>query len=162
MITIANNICEVGTVFPDNFSILYNIKIKKLNIYKMDENQLKDLYSEKSKETELQANELSIGEFVLKTHEETFNNISILAHDMATNLFKRYMMLTAESDGIDLILKVGGDKIYKDENFKQFIIKMNEYLNKIKEDSAYETSDQTKDNEALIYTKFKTIFNKLN
>ena len=127
----------------------------------MDENQLKKIHSEKVKETEDQANELSIGMFLLKTHEETFANLDIISHDMATNIIKRYMMLSAESDGIDLILKVGGDKLYEDTCFKLFITKMNEYINKIREDLEYKTIDEYKNNEELVYAKFKSLFDKI-
>jgi hypothetical protein len=124
--------------------------------------EVKKLYAEKTKETEALANNSTVGSFLLKTHDETFNNLDLVAHEMATMPIKRYLMLTAERDGIDLLIKIGGDKLYKDEEFKLFIIKMNEYFNKIREDSKLEEVEEYKCNEYLVYNKFKELLEKIN
>jgi hypothetical protein len=126
----------------------------------MDE--IKELLNKKIKETEENANSLSIGMFLLKTHEDVFNdNIDIIAHDMAITPIKRYLMLTGESDGLDIILKLGGDNIYNDLNFKLFVTSMHQYLTKIKNDQKYEEVEEYKYNENLIYEKFKDLFEKI-
>jgi len=119
--------------------------------------EIKKLHNEKLKETQELANNSTVGTFLLKTHEETFQNLNLVAHDMATIPIKRYMMLSAESDGIDLMLKFGGDKLQQDEEFKSFIKKMNEYFNKIREDVAYEEVEEYKENETIVYDKFKSL-----
>jgi hypothetical protein len=124
--------------------------------------EVKKLLEEKTKETEVIANNSTVGSFLLKTHEETFNNLDLVAHEMATIPIKRYLMLSAESDGIDLLIKIGGDKLYKDEEFKLFIKKMNEYFNKIREHSKLEEVEEYKYNEELVYAKFKELLEKVN
>ena len=124
--------------------------------------EVKKLLEEKTKETEVIANNSTVGSFLLKTHEETFNNLDLVAHEMATIPIKRYLMLTAERDGIDLLIKFGGDKLYKDKEFKIFIQKMNEYFNKIREDSKLEEVEEYKCNEYLVYNKFEAILEKVN
>jgi hypothetical protein len=119
--------------------------------------EIKKLHNEKLKETQELANNSTVGTFLLKTHEETFQNLDLVAHDMATIPIKRYMMLSAESDGIELILKFGGDKLQQDEEFKLFIKKMNEYLKKIREDVAYEEVEEYKENETRVYDKFRSL-----
>lgn len=124
--------------------------------------EVKKLLEEKTKETEVLANNSTVGYFLLKTHEETFNNLDEMASEMATVPIKRYLMLSAESDGIDLLVKFGGEKIFKDEEFKLFIKKMNEYFNKIREHSKLEEVKEYKYNEQLVYTKFKEMLEKVN
>ena len=124
--------------------------------------EVKKLLEEKTKETKVLANNSTVGFFLLKTHEETFNNLDEMANEMATVPIKRYLMLSAESDGIDLLVKFGGEKLYKDEEFKLFIKKMNEYFNKIREHSKLEEVEEYKYNEQLIYTKFKEMLEKIN
>jgi len=119
--------------------------------------EIKKLHNEKLKETQELANNSTVGTFLLKTHEETFQNLNLIAHDMATIPIKRYMMLSAESDGIELILKFGDEKLQQDEEFKLFIKKMNEYLKKIREDGAYEEVEEYKENETIVYDKFKSL-----
>ena len=126
----------------------------------MDE--VKKILEEKTKETEVLANNSTVGFFLLKTHEETFNNLDEMSNEMATVPIKRYLMLSAESDGIDLLVKFGGDKLFKDEEFKLFIKKMNEYFNKIREHSKLEEVEEYKYNEQLVYTKFKELLEKVN
>ena len=124
--------------------------------------EVKKLLEEKTKETEVLANNSTVGFFLLKTHEETFNNLDEMASEMATVPIKRYLMLSAESDGIDLLVKFGGEKIFKDEEFKLFIKKMNEYFNKIREHSKLEEVEEYKYNEQLVYAKFKELLEKVN
>jgi hypothetical protein len=124
--------------------------------------EVKKLLKEKTKETEVIANNSTVGSFLLKTHDEIFNNIDTMANEMATIPIKRYLMLSAESDGIDLLIKIGGDKLYKDEEFKLFIKKMNEYFNKIRENTKLEEVEEYKYNEQLVYDKFKVILEKVN
>ena len=119
--------------------------------------EIKKLHNEKLKETQELANNSTVGTFLLKTHDETFQNLDLVAHDMATIPIKRYMMLSAESDGIELMLKFGADKLQQDEEFKLFIKKMNEYLKKIREDVAYEEVEEYKENETIVYDKFKSL-----
>jgi len=124
--------------------------------------EVKKLLEEKTKETEVLANNSTVGFFLLKTHEETFNNLDTMVNEMASVPVKRYLMLSAESDGIDLLVKFGGEKIFKDEEFKLFIKKMNEYFNKIREHSKLEEVEEYKYNEQLVYTKFKELLEKVN
>ena len=124
--------------------------------------EVKKLLEEKTKETEVIANNSTVGSFLLKTHDEIFNNLDAMANEMATIPIKRYLMLSAESDGIELLIKIGGDKLYKDEEFKLFIKKMNEYFNKIRENSKLEEVEEYKYNEQLVYDKFKAILEKVN
>jgi len=124
--------------------------------------EVKKLLEEKTKETEAIANNSTVGSFLLKTHEEIFNNLDKMVTEMATISIKRYLMLSAESDGIDLLIKFGGDKIYKDEEFKLFIKKMNEYFNKIRENPKLEEVEEYKYNEQLVYNKFKTLLERVN
>jgi len=119
--------------------------------------EIKKLHSEKLKETQELANNSTVGSFLLKTHEETFNNLDLVAHEMAIIPVKRYLMLTAESDGIELLLKFGGEKLHQDEEFKLFIKRMNEYLIKIREDPLYEVVEEYKVNEEMVYNKFKLL-----
>ena len=123
--------------------------------------EVKKLLEEKTKETEVIANNSTVGSFLLKTHDEIFNNLDAMANEMATIPIKRYLMLSAESDGIDLLIKIGGDKLYKDEEFKLFIKKMNEYFNKIRENTKLEEVEEYKYNEQLVYDKFKAILEKV-
>ena len=123
--------------------------------------KVKKLLEEKTKETEVIANNSTVGSFLLKTHDEIFNNLDAMANEMATIPIKRYLMLSAESDGIDLLIKIGGDKLYKDEEFKLFIKKMNEYFNKIRDNTKLEEVEEYKYNEQLVYDKFKAILEKV-
>jgi len=123
--------------------------------------EVKKILAEKTKETEVLANNSTVGFFLLKTHEETFTNLDAIADEMATVPIKRYLMLSAESDGIDLLVKFGGDKLYKDEEFKLFIKKMNEYFNKIRENPKLEEVEEYKYNEQLVYAKFKELLDKI-
>jgi hypothetical protein len=126
----------------------------------MDE--IKKILNEKIKETEENISNSSIGVFLLKTHEDVINNMEVIAHDMAINYVKRYLMLMGEYDGIELLLKVGGEALYKDENFKLFITYMNQYFDKIKNDVEYNEVEEYKENENKVYNKFKVLFEKLN
>lgn len=124
--------------------------------------EIKILANEKYNDTKKTAENSTIGEFLLKTHEETFSNLGLISHELATVPVKRYVTLTAESDGIDLILKVGGNLLYKDAKFKDFIVKMNDFFNKIKSDPDYQDVEEYKYNEELVYDKFKDILSKIN
>jgi hypothetical protein len=126
----------------------------------MDE--IKKILNEKIKETEENISNSSIGVFLLKTHEDVINNMEVIAHDMAINSVKRYLMLMGEYDGMELLLKVGGDALYKDENFKSFIKSMNQYFEKIRNDVEYNEVEEYKENENKVYNKFKVLFEKLN
>ena len=123
--------------------------------------EIKNLVNQKYKETEELSKNSTIGEFLLKTHDETFSNIDLISHEMAIVPLKRYLSLNMESDGIDLILRIGGDKLYNDENFKLFIIKINEYFDKIIQDKEYVSIEENIENENQIYDKFKSILKKL-
>jgi hypothetical protein len=123
--------------------------------------EIKNLVNQKYKETEELSKNSTIGEFLLKTHDETFSNIDLISHEMAIVPLKRYLSLNMESDGIDLILKIGGDKLYTDENFKLFVIKINEYFDKIIQDKEYVSIEENIENENQIYDKFKSILKKL-
>jgi hypothetical protein len=126
----------------------------------MDE--IKKILNEKIKETEENISNSSIGVFLLKTHEDVINNMDVIAHDMAINSIKRYLMLMGEYDGMELLLKVGGEPLYKDENFKSFITIMNQYFDKIIKDEQYDAVEEYKENENKVYNKFKVLFEKLN
>jgi hypothetical protein len=129
--------------------------------------EIKKLHMEKIKDTEELAKNLNssnIGTFLLKTHEEILNesnNLNIIINDMATQTIKRYLMLSGESEGIDLIQKMGGDQLYKDNEFKLFIVKINEYFDKIRSHVSYKTIDEYVQTEEVIYSKFKDIEKKL-
>jgi|UniRef100_A0A6C0H0H0 hypothetical protein len=123
--------------------------------------EIKNLVNQKYKETEELSKNSTIGEFLLKTHDETFSNIDLISHEMAIVPLKRYLSLNMESDGIDLILRIGGDKLYTDENFKLFVIKINEYFDKIIQDKEYVSIEENIENENQIYDKFKSILKKL-
>jgi len=125
----------------------------------MDE--IKKILNEKIKETEENISNSSIGVFLLKTHEDVINNMEVIAHDMAINSVKRYLMLMGEYDGIELLLKVGGDALYNDENFKSFIKSMNQYFEKIRNDGEYCEVEEYKENENKVYNKFKVLFEKI-
>lgn len=125
----------------------------------MDE--IKKILNEKIKETEENASNSTIGVFLLKTHEDVFNNMDVIAADMATNSIKRYLMLMGEYDGIELLLKIGGDAIYNDNNFKLFITQMNLYFDKIKNNEKYDEVEDYKDNENKVYDKFKKLIEKI-
>jgi hypothetical protein len=125
----------------------------------MDE--IKKILNEKIKETEENISNSSIGVFLLKTHEDVINNMEVIAHDMAINSVKRYLMLMGEYDGMELLLKVGGDALYNDENFKSFIKSMNQYFEKIKNDVEYNDVEEYKENENKVYNKFKLLFDKV-
>ncbi len=122
---------------------------------------IKNLLNQKTKETENNAKESSLGVFLLKNHDDVFDNMDIMAHEMATTPLKRYFMLTGESDGLDLIIKLGGEKLYKDSAFKLFVTLMVQYFNKIKNDEKYVDVEEYKYNEHLIYDKFKSLFEKI-
>ena len=126
----------------------------------MDE--IKKILNEKIKETEENISNSSIGVFLLKTHEDVINNMEVIAHDMAINSVKRYLMLMGEYDGMELLLKVGGEALYKDENFKLFITYMNQYFDKIKNDVEYNEVEEYKENENKVYNKFKVLLEKFN
>ena len=126
----------------------------------MDE--IKKILNEKIKETEENISNSSIGVFLLKTHEDVINNMEVIAHDMAINSVKRYLMLMGEYDGMELLLKVGGEVLYKDEKFKLFITYMNQYFDMIKNDVEYNEVEDYKENENKVYNKFKFLFEKLN
>ena len=125
----------------------------------MDE--IKKILNEKIKETEENANNSTIGVFLLKTHEDVFNNMDVIASDMATNSIKRYLMLMGEYDGIELLLKIGGDALYNDSNFKLFITQMNLYFDKIRNNEKYDEVEEYKENENKVYDKFKKL-NSIN
>jgi len=129
--------------------------------------EIKKLHLEKIKDTEELAKNLdssTIGLFLLKTHEEIFDNLenlNIIINDMASQTIKRYLMLSGESEGIDLIQKIGGDELYKNNEFKLFIVKINEYFDKIRSNDSYISTDEYAEAEQLIYNKFKDIEKKL-
>jgi hypothetical protein len=128
----------------------------------MDE--IKKIHSEIEKKNNELLKTSTIGNFLLKNHEEIFNNMESYVNEMASNTIRRCMMLHAESDGIDLVFKLGKqvDEIYNDENFKIFLIKINEYFEKIQSSPLYEKSDQYEMFEKLIYDKFRLLKEKLN
>jgi hypothetical protein len=80
---------------------------------------------------------------------------------MASNFIKRFMMLNGESDGIDKILQLDTNKLNNDKEFIEFIVKINEYFEKIRSNSAYEKNDQIDLLENLIYDKFRLLKEKL-
>ena len=129
--------------------------------------EIKKLHMEKLKDTEELAKNLNssnIGIFLLKTHEEILNesnDLNILINDMAAQPMKRYLMLSGESEGIDLIQKMGGDGLFKNDEFKLFIVKINEYFDKIKTSPSYKKVTESEQIEEDIYNKFKEINNKL-
>jgi hypothetical protein len=127
----------------------------------MDE--IKKIHSEIEKENDELIKKSTIGIFLLKNHEEIFNNMETYVNEMASNIIRRCMMLHAESDGIDLVFKLGKpvDEIYSDENFKIFLIKINEYFEKIQSSPTYEKSEQYEMFEKLIYDKFRLLKDKL-
>ena len=131
----------------------------------MDEIKKVHLKIEKENEEFVKNNgDSTIGNFLLKNHEEIFNNIDLYIENMASNSIKRFMMLNGESDGIDLILKISSSNmngLYSDIDFKTFIIKMNEYFKKIQESSSYEKNEQFEMLEKLIYDKFRLLEEKL-
>ena len=124
--------------------------------------ELKKLHSEKLKETKDQAESSTIGSFLLKNHQETFENMKVVASDMAKISIKRFLMLSAESDGIDLLVKFGGQKIYEDQDFCEFIVKINEYFDMIRSDKEYDTNEQYEYQELIIYEKFKGLLENVN
>jgi len=129
--------------------------------------EIKKLHMEIIKDTEELAKNLNssnIGTFLLKTHEEILNesnDLNILINDMATQPMKRYLMLSGESEGIDLIQKMGGDELFKNDEFKLFIVKINEYFNKIKTSPSYKKVAESAQIEEDIYNKFIEINKKL-
>jgi hypothetical protein len=125
----------------------------------MDE--IKKILNEKIKETEENASNSTIGVFLLKTHEDVFNNMDVIAADMATNSIKRYLMLMGEYDGIELLLKIGGNEIYNDSSFKIFITQMNLYFDKIRNNEKYDEVEDYKENEKKVYDKFKNLTEKI-
>ena len=80
---------------------------------------------------------------------------------MASQPMKRYLMLSGESEGIDLIQKMGGDELFKNDEFKLFIVKINEYFDKIKTSPSYKKVAESAHIEDDIYNKFKDIANRL-
>jgi hypothetical protein len=130
----------------------------------MDEIKKVHAQIEKENQELIQNENSTIGNFLLKNHEEVFNNIDLYVDNMASNSIKRFMMLNGESDGIDLVLKLGKsvDEIYSDENFKIFITKINEYFDKIQSSSLYEKSEQYEMFEKLIYDKFRLLKEKID
>jgi hypothetical protein len=118
--------------------------------------EIKKLHAEKEKETAELLKNTSFANFLLKAHQEIFDNMDVMANDMATNEVKRYMMLSGESDGIDLIIKLVGEELYKQEDFKTFIFKMNEYFNLIRNNANYKEKEEYKSNEELVYNKFSS------
>ena len=128
----------------------------------MDE--IKKAHTEIEKQNEELIKTSTIGNFLLKNHEEVFNNIDLYANDMASNTFKRFMMLNGESDGIDKILELSKnnvEKLYADKDFKEFITKINEYFLKIQNSSSFEKNEEYEIIEKLIYDKFRLIAEKL-
>ena len=71
------------------------------------------------------------------------------------------MMLNGESDGIDKILQLDTKKLNEDKEFIEFIIKINEYFEKIKSNTSYEKNEQIDLLENLIYDKFRLLKEKL-
>ena len=118
--------------------------------------EIKKLHAEKEKETAELLKNSSLANFLLKAHQEIFDNMDVLVNDMATNEVKRYMMLSGESDGIDLIIKLVGEELYKQEDFKIFVFKMNEYFNLIRSNENYKEKEEYKSNEELVYNKFSS------
>jgi hypothetical protein len=132
----------------------------------MDEIKKVHAQIEKENQELIQNENSTIGIFLLKNHEEVFNNMDLYVENMSSNSIKRFMMLNGESDGIDLILKIAASKsnmngLYGDKDFKTFIIKINEYFKKIQESPSYEKSEQFEMLEKLIYDKFRLLEEKL-
>jgi hypothetical protein len=125
--------------------------------------EIKKLHMEKIKDTEELAKNLNsstIGSFLLKTHEEILNDsndLNILINDMASQPMKRFLMLSGESEGIDLVQKMCGEELYKNNEFKLFIVKINEYFDKIKISPSFKKVDESTKIEEDIYNKFKEI-----
>jgi len=125
----------------------------------MDELKKKHIEIEEENKDLIQS--VSIGKFLLMNHADVFNNLDTYASEMATNYIKRFMMLNGESDGIDKILQLDTKKLNEDKEFIEFIIKINEYFEKIKSNTLYEKNDQIDLLENLIYDKFKLLKEKL-
>jgi len=125
----------------------------------MDELKKKHLEIEEENKDLIQ--NVSIGKFLLMNHADVFNNMDTYASEMATNITKRFMMLNGESDGIDKILQLDRNKLNNDKEFIEFIVKINEYFEKIKSNSAYEKNEQIDLLENLIYDKFRLLKEKL-
>lgn len=126
----------------------------------MDE--LKNLFSEKLKENEELMKSTSITQFLLKNHEDVFNNMDEYANEMATVTIKRFLMLTSESDGIKLIIHLCGDNVYNHPEFKMFIEKINQYFDKIRTHPSYEQNVDYIPRETEVYDEFKTLLNRTN
>ena len=125
----------------------------------MDELKKKHIEIEEENKDLIQS--VSIGKFLLMNHADVFNNLDTYASEMATNYIKRFMMLNGESDGIDKILQLDTKKLNDDKEFIEFIIKINEYFEKIKSNTAYEKNEQIDLLENLIYDKFRLLKEKL-
>jgi hypothetical protein len=125
----------------------------------MDELKKKHIEIEEENKDLIQS--VSIGKFLLMNHADVFNNLDTYASEMATNYIKRFMMLNGESDGIDKILQLDTKKLNEDKEFIEFIIKINEYFEKIKSNTAYEKNEQIDLLENLIYDKFRLLKEKL-
>jgi hypothetical protein len=125
----------------------------------MDELKKKHLEIEEENKDLIQ--NVSIGKFLLMNHADVFNNMDTYASEMATNFIKRFMMLNGESDGIDKILQLDTNKLNNDKEFIEFIVKINEYFEKIRSNSSYEKNDQIDLLENLIYDKFRLLKEKL-
>jgi len=126
----------------------------------MDE--IKKVHSQIEKENEELIKKATIGNFLLKNHEDIFSNMDKYAEDMASNTFKRFMMLNGESDGLDKIIQITSISIYNDKEFIEFINKICEYFLKIQTHEKYEKSEQFEMIEKLIYDKFRLINEKLS
>jgi len=124
----------------------------------MDE--LKNLFSEKLKENEELMKSTSITQFLLKNHEDVFNNMDEYANEMATVTIKRFLMLTSESDGIKLIIHLCGDNVYNHPEFKMFIEKINQYFDKIRTHPSYEQNIDYIPRENEVYEEFKILLNR--
>jgi len=125
----------------------------------MDELKKKHIEIEEENKDLIQS--VSIGKFLLMNHADVFNNLDTYASEMATNYIKRFMMLNGESDGIDKILQLDTKKLNEDKEFIEFIIKINEYFEKIKSNTLYEKNEQIDLLENLIYDKFRLLKEKI-
>lgn len=122
---------------------------------------IKKLHEEKQKDTKQLLENSTFGSFLYQSHVEVFTNLDQCVTDMATNPIKRYLMLTAEFDGIELIIKLSNSEIYKDNDFKKFIMEINDYFDKIQSHEKYERVEEYNENEEKTYKKFKEIKSNL-
>ena len=122
---------------------------------------IKKLHEQKERETKELLKKSTLGTFLYQAHVEVFTNLDQCVLDMATNPLKRYLMLTAEYDGIELLTKLTRAEIYLESDFKKFINEINDYFDKIQSHEKYEQVEEYKENEEKTYKKFKEIKSNL-